>query len=477
MKKILPTCLTLLLSYSIKTHCQELISAELLESYSLTALQLGFGDLVENGVSLYKIRYNTTGIDGSLDTASGLFIVPDTDGDSIPLLSYQHGIVTSRNDVPSNLKGGYEIAVIWGGLGYAVAAADYLGLGESRGFHPFFHAATESSAAIDLLFAAEEFSRQNSIPLDNRLYLSGYAQGAHSTMAIHKSLEEDHVSNFNLIAAAPMSGLYSMSGEMRDIILTDQTYLFPNYVGWTLLSYNLAHDLGYTLEELFKPPYVEPIRQFNAEEIDLFQLNGMLIQALVLNHGNIQPKGMFQDSIIDQLRLELNPPINLALKENDTFDWAPKAPIRMLYCQSDEQFSYKNSVVADSVMNLRGALNVEALDVNSNAGHLACLEPALINASRFFDFVEVITPVVNEDTGPASPQVYPNPVKTILHLQDLGEIKRIEVLDSEGRIRFILRQNDLVDQTEINMEGLPPGMYLLKMIGEQSVFLEKVIKE
>ena len=46
--------------------------------------------------------------------------------------------------------------MIFAAFGYVVCAPDFVGLGDSPGVHPYVHAKTEASAAIDMLRAARE---------------------------------------------------------------------------------------------------------------------------------------------------------------------------------------------------------------------------------------------------------------------------------------------------------------------------------
>jgi hypothetical protein len=135
------------------------------------------GTLIENGIELYKITYTTVDVFGKPDTASGLIILPATGKKSFFPVIYQHGTVDDRNDVPSNVKGGWEAGAVFAGMGYLTILPDYLGLGTSRGYHPYVHAASQSWAASDMLKAAVSFAANAGITLNEKLFISGYSQG------------------------------------------------------------------------------------------------------------------------------------------------------------------------------------------------------------------------------------------------------------------------------------------------------------
>ncbi|MCB0636640.1 MAG: hypothetical protein KDC54_08485, partial [Lewinella sp.] len=233
---------------------QELVSIESKGSRALWQLQLLYGDFIQYGIDMYKVTYTTPDAFGALDTASGLLVVPILEEESaLPLLVYQHGTVTGPSDVPSNLQGGWELAAITGGMGYASLAPDYLGLGESRGFHPYVHAATEASAGLDMIRAVKSYAPEMDLYLNEQLFLTGYSQGGHASMALHRSLELDHSDEFTVTAASHLSGPYSISGTMRDLILSDEAYGYVAYLPNTILSYHTVYGLYEGLDAFFKP--------------------------------------------------------------------------------------------------------------------------------------------------------------------------------------------------------------------------------
>src|ERR1051326_8920384 len=99
--------------------------------------------------------------------------------------------------------------------GYAVAMPDYLGLGDSPGLHPYHHARSEATASVDMLRAARAFCAANGFQLNGRLFLAGYSQGGHATMALLRELETWHMNEFTVTACAPMAGAYDRSEERR----------------------------------------------------------------------------------------------------------------------------------------------------------------------------------------------------------------------------------------------------------------------
>ncbi len=452
---------------------QQLISSEPKGAYTRAELNAQFGPFFENGVKLYKILYTTLDLQGVTDTASGLLIVPDLEGAIMPLHCSLHGTVTSKNDVPSNLQGGYELGVVFGGLGYVTAMPDFLGLGESRGFHPYVHAASEASASLDMLLAVREFATQNNILLNDQLFISGYSQGGHAAMALHREIEQNKNNLFTVTAAAHMSGPYSISGVMREFIIGDAEYFFPAYIPFTIISYDEVYGIFNELEDIFKPAYANLIEQFYNETFPLSTLNDLLISLLEQNVGASIPKNMFQDSVLNAVINDPVHPFNVALRDNDVYDWAPQAPTRLFYCMADDQVPYRNSIVADSVMNLRGAPDVQAIDVNSTADHGGCVFPAVLNAFLFFDQYQRITTDVTTVGTLETIKAYPNPAGGEVFIRNLPADARVQLIDLQGKTHAMVlaKGSDVV----LPLREYANGLYLIQIQSEKGNYLQKLI--
>jgi hypothetical protein len=422
---------------------------------------------------MYKITYETNDVFGQLDTASGLLVLPIHDQPTeFPLLCYQHGTVNSPTDVPSNLQGGFELATVFAGVGYVTTAADFLGMGESRGFHPYVHADSEASAAIDMLFAARQYADENDILLNDQLFISGYSQGGHAAAAAHREIQENYSDEFTVTASAPMSGPYSISGEMRDVILSTDEYFFPAYAPNTVLSYDYVYGLFDEVEEVFKQPYATFIEQFYNDQISLGALNNLLISQLTTNSGASVARNLFQDSIIMAVENDLEHPFNVALRDNDVYDWTPQAPTRLMYCEADDQVVYTNAIVADSVMNMNGAPDVMSLNVNPTANHGQCVEPATISSLLFFAGFQDITVDVPE-LEDQSIEVFPNPSSGILTIAYAKSNSQYRLIDTQGKLIQTGRLQD--DQTSLDISQLTNGLYFLQIENDQKIFQEKII--
>ena len=430
------------------------------------------GALLENGIELYKITYTTLDVFGKPDTASGLIILPSNGKKSFFPVIYQHGTVDDRNDVPSNVKGGWEAGAVFAGLGYFTMLPDYLGLGTSRGYHPYVHAASQSWAATDMLKAAVTFAANAGITLNEKLFITGYSQGGHASMALHRDLEKNPMPGFKVAGAAHLSGPYSISTSMLDILLSDKEYGTSGYVPHTLLAYNPIYKLYTNLNQVIKPAYLDIVLRRQKEEIGLNQMNTLLTAALKKDYGKAIPSYIFQDSVVNNIKNNLNHPVRLALKANDTYDWVSKAPTRILYCKADEQVVYTNAIFADSVMRARGAQNIFIKDLNSSFSHGQCVEPALLNSVLFFKSLSVSTSLFAVNSKTTDLKVYPNPASTYLYFENLPNASKVEWFNLQGQ----KMGNVTLDAgNELFIGDLSDGVYLFRAISGNEIFTGKVV--
>lgn len=474
-----------LLSFN-KSYGQEIVDVEYIGGVSkilieLQLAQLGVFRSVENDVDIYKIRYTTKDITGGVDTASGQLVLPTFTDKSMPIVVYHHGTVNSREEVPSNFnltnQNEGQISLIYASFGYATLAPDYIGLGDSPGFHPYVHAESEAWASIDMISAFKQYAEQQSISLNDQLFTCGYSQGGHAAMATHMVLQRDYQDTYTVTASAPMSGPYNISGSMVDFVLSDQEYDFLAYIAWVALSYELIYPGIPSLDNLdqfFKPEYVPDILLFRNEEINLGELNLRLQERLMAETGGQVARFMLQDSIVDIIINDPDHPINLALKDNDVYDWIPEAPTRMYYCKADEQVSFKNATFTDSIMNLNGALDVQSINLGDNRDHGGCVIPAIENSLDFFNSLKEITSPNYEVSISDIATVYPNPASNTLYFSNENEeIVSARIYDLKGQLNSVKNYPN----GRIDLTGLQTGMYILQLTTADKIASTKIIIE
>jgi hypothetical protein len=454
-----------LLLFYATVAAQELVSATLLGVRTSSELTSQFGLPMSFGAKFYRITYTTSDLQGMTDTVSGLVAVPDDPTKVYPRVVYQHGTAGSPLGVPSfnaAQDGEGSIGLLFAGLGYVALLPDYLGLGLSDGFHPYVHAASEAWVAADMLRALPAFNAQYDVFTNEQLFITGYSQGGHAAMALHREVETSLQDEFTVTAAAHLSGPYSIGEVMRDLILSDDIYYYPSYLPNTILSYQTVYGgLFDQMTDVFKEPYATAIGQFYTGAITLDQLNNQLIALLTTNEGASRPLRMLQPAIVQAVTTDPNHPFNVALRDNNVYAWAPEAPTRIFYCMADDQVPYLNSLLARDSMLARGAIDLVATDVDPTADHGGCVVPALTYTVFFFAGYQQVGTVTAIDTPVVELlQVWPNPAGATATLRNLPANGHVTVMDISGLTR--MRATVSGGDQQLDVSGLENGLYLVQ---------------
>jgi hypothetical protein len=329
-------------------------------------------------VALYKVDYETIDPLGGRTQASGALALPVNSGQLLPLVSYQHGTITQTNDAPSSmdLNGEVTVGIGFASTGYAAAVPDYLGLGDSPGLHPYHHAGSEATACVDMLRAVRTFCATNGFALTNLLFLCGYSEGGHATMALLRELETYHADEFTVTACAPMSGAYDLSGTTLNDFLNSRPAPDPYYFLYLLGAYQDIYHFAASLSNLLAAPYNSSLPPL---------LNGNTTGAQINSAMPADPTQILQPALLAALRNNPRHPIRLALEENDVYRWKPVSALRMYQCSGDMDVDPANAQVALAFFQALGAAQVQSIDPLPGADHTACAVPSLLAAKNWFD--------------------------------------------------------------------------------------------
>ncbi len=386
----------------------QIVSITKIGTYSKDLLQFGIDSELGNeelglpedaeiellhDVDYYKIIYNTLDWNNEPLTASGALAVP-VGTDSVRLTSYMHGTVTKNQDAPSQqngdpleLNGEAPLGIIMASLGYGVSMPDYLGIGEwdpqRVPIHPYQHRKTEAISSIDMLRASrQQLQTLGKTERPGGAVLLGYSQGGHTTAATLWDIQEFYRDEIEVLAAIPMSGPYSMSGVMRDLMIEAQPYSQPMFIAYLLHAYNMVYAVYDSPLDYFKPEYADTSYQLLLERAPVSVINTVMPAAPI-------------DATRDELRdaFENDPEFwfQAALRANDVYDFTPECPVNLMYCTQDEQVPHENSLFLLNEWQARGA-NVVATD-NGPLQHTDCIIPAIYNTKLWLDSLQV-TPVI-----------------------------------------------------------------------------------
>lgn len=164
-------------------------------------------------VDIYAVSYSTVIPEWSNKptVVSGMVALPrGVNPVNLPVVSYQHGTVYGKYEVPSycfrpdgsapnhipHYDGAYEtrLAVAaFAGQGYAVIAADYIGLGDSKEPDGYGVRSLCQQACFDMYRASAPWMTKKTGAQQVDLYLAGWSQGGMNTLAFIQKLESEKV--------------------------------------------------------------------------------------------------------------------------------------------------------------------------------------------------------------------------------------------------------------------------------------------
>ncbi|MFA6241165.1 MAG: lipase family protein [Candidatus Hydrogenedentales bacterium] len=330
---------------------------------------------IKHGVRLYRVEYWTTNYDGQPTVASGLVALPKKAAPDA-VVECLHGTTTLRNATPSKptLLEGVSVSAIFAGAGYLLVMPDYIGYGTSHEMHPYLHAKTTADTSIDLLKAAHAFSGTLGVTWPTSLYLTGYSQGGHATAATQRALEAMNDPRFQVVASAPSSGTYNLADLIFPFALEGKSSAHSLYLAFMVRAYSAIYQQP--IESVIKEEYAVLLPVLYDGEHD----GGPIMEALPRN-----PRDMFQKTFLDDYDNGRPTWLLTALRENETYQWTPKAPMHVYYGESDTDVSPKESIEAAAEWTKRGA-NVQLINLG-DFNHEGAIFQSVPLIRKWFDEV------------------------------------------------------------------------------------------
>ncbi|GAA0890830.1 hypothetical protein GCM10009122_05090 [Fulvivirga kasyanovii] len=467
-------------------------------------------------VQVYKLIYHTVDGQGAPTIASGALYIPKPYPCDAPLAAYLHGTILDEASVPSNLSG-VEGAIGWAMAtdGYVVPLPDYIGLGESPGVHPYVHAQSEATASIDMMRASRQLCGTLGVGLNGQVFIAGYSQGGHATLATQREIERNHGSEFNLEYVAAGAGPYDLSGTQKDFAFDNPFYPNPSFLPYVLQGYQEVYGNIYSsLSDVYVSPYDQQIPVLLDGSLSVEQIDAQL---------PANWKTIFQNDFLSSVENNYFHPANSALRKNNLYAWTPKTEMRLYYCTSDDQVDPANSLVAWFNFFLRGAGGRVAAVPLGPFLHRECAPIALLVSKAKFDqfrqdqncntqlatarngkiqpqrsdmqhFEDLVNElnvpglaaqlraqgldnladaVENQSKG-TSLKLFPNPASTFttLDISQMGEnVKAVKIMDTSGKLIRLIEIKNAETSIELDIRDLDVGMYMITVEGDEVYYL------
>lgn len=421
-------------------------------------------------ITLYKILYNAEHPIHGMIQASGAIAIPEVGGSELPLAVYQHGTTFNWDGVPSYMSLEHYLGSVFSASGYVSLMPDYLGLGDSPFMHPYSHGQSTANAGRDMIRAFAELAPELGIVWNEEIFITGYSQGGHGAMALFKALEEDHCDEFKVTACSALSGAYSISGIMEEVMF--KQYGHPKYLPYTIVGYQSVYP---ELFEKFGAPFKEEYGGLNNFTGDTKQFFEILDQYPEPD----TPIHYMKKDLVEEFVGNDEHPLKAAMRESDNYDWDATAALFIQGCCDDEQVDIRNAQLAYEAMERRGKLNLQYADyceIYPEVGtlrHNGCIPYCLLQTKAFFDAQRGSEPVecnpvaIEEQNNEFDYNLYPNPVNSEwanLNISaPVNEAVTISLFNTYGQMVWVKNENLLTTQTKINTEGLANGFYSLNI--------------
>lgn len=330
-----------------------------------------------NAVRLYRVTYSSVIPERGNKpiVASGLLAVPDREGASFPMVSYQHGTVYGKQQVPSFPDQSSETKLMisqFAGQGYVVVGADYFGMGTSTAPEGYIVKASHQQATYDMLMASRAVLDKMKIATP-KLFLSGWSQGGFVTMAFLQKLESAGVDvTAAATASAPFDASVALGGflnfprkndaEWISILFILSSFSFENYYGVPGLARSLFNDAYYdTVKAIYDRT------SYNAADLpsDLKKL---------IRAEYFEPK-YFNASAYGRL-----------VAATEAYRWVIQTPVRNYYGEADEVVSNGLGRLAMTYQQASGDGNtkVEAISTGQT-NHRGTFSTAVAEWKKWFD--------------------------------------------------------------------------------------------
>ena len=303
-----------------------------------------------NDVDLFTVEYDSVVPEQGrrIVRATGLVALPKAQADAaVPLMSYQHGTVFGKYEVPSfafkkenptgfpHYDGAYEtryMVALFAGNGFVLMAADYFGMGgDAQSGEAYFVKESTQQATFDLYLDVQKFLKEKNI-LSSQFFLGGWSQGGLNTTGFLQRLESEGVKvNGAFTASAPSDPFAALNGLMYfpregidavwiHSILALTAFSYENYYSKPGLARSVIHPAYYTdMESIYKRSYESP-----ANLLALFHKFGRQPLTAYFKDEYKDPS-FFANSVYGHL-----------LRSNETYQQLYKAPLKMYFGSRDE---------------------------------------------------------------------------------------------------------------------------------------------
>jgi hypothetical protein len=328
-----------------------------------------------HAVRLYRVSYPSVVPEQNNRPVvlSGLVAVPESDQASLPLLSYQHGTVYGKEEVPSFPEQSPETQVMiaqFAAQGYALIGADYIGMGESAAPQGFMVKGSHQQATADLISAARAVLADLGKTASG-LFIAGWSQGGYVTMTLLERLEQIGLPvRAAATASAPVDLWVGLNGFLNFPRPIDAPWITTIFI-LSAFSYENYYGVPGLARSLIRPEHFDvTLRAYRGQAVDPAQIPTN-IRSLI-DEAYFDPN-FFAQSAFGRLTAA-----------NHAYRWVVRTPVRNYYGESDEAVSVGLARLAMEFQRALGNDKVEAISTGDTT-HRGTFTRAVPHWKQWFD--------------------------------------------------------------------------------------------
>lgn len=330
-------------------------------------------------VKLYRVKYNSVvpELNNQPTVASGLVAIPETGKDSMPIVSYQHGTVFGKTEVPSFPDESMEtklMIAVFASQGYIVTGADYFGLGISTMPNSYLVKESSEQACLDMLFAAKNVLIANKIK-QGPLFVHGWSQGGWTNMTFLRKLESLNIPVTAAgTASAPVDGSVIVNRWINNYQPIDAVWL-PACATNFIFAKDQYNFPGLAARAI-RPEYLQTAKDFYEFKIDWPTFSSKTKGKI---HEIFNPEFMATGNIA-------NDPFWKLLENMQAYRWRCRTPLINYYGENDEVIPPFIAKLAEGFHQvLGGGSNTKAISAGPKADHRATYIYSLVHVKPWFD--------------------------------------------------------------------------------------------
>jgi hypothetical protein len=313
-----------------------------------------------NAVRLYRVSYPSVVPErGNRPvTLSGLLAIPEVSATTLPLVSWQHGTVYGRQQVPSFPDQSPETQLMlaqFAGQGYALVGADYIGMGESTEPQGYMVKGSHQQACADLIPAARSVLQALGLSAP-ALFIAGWSQGGYVTMALLERLEAIGLPvRAAVTASAPVDPWATLNGFLAFPRPNDASWITTLFI-LVSFSFETYYAVPGLARSVLKPEHYDVAqRAWQGGAVDPAQIPTTLRD--LVDSAYFEP-AFFGASALGRL-----------LAANQAYRWVIRTPVRNYYGESDEAIRVGIGRLAMDFQRAIGNDRVEAISAGPDATH------------------------------------------------------------------------------------------------------------